>query len=329
MKVVVALLGLWLLPQVTFAAESPSPRSNVDVAIDRGLAFLKRDALAWKAKYKCASCHHASLVIWSMQEAKRRGRPVDELFLAELTQWVAGAGDGKTGVPRPPGKPKALNTKAVQFALGLGANSAPDTVSRAGLKLLTRTVQGDQVENGSWIAWPDTRPPFFGSSYETMTALATLALLPEAASGDESARIARDRGIQWLAKTKSDDDPQSVAIRLVIWRQIGRPADECERLARRIKERQEPDGGWNQAKGMPSDAWATGQALYALAIAGIKPREPAIARAQSFLVRSQRDDGSWPMTSRPIKPGGAGSKSLVPITGAGTAWAVIGLSRSH
>jgi Squalene-hopene cyclase C-terminal domain len=80
---------------------------------------------------------------------------------------------------------------------------------------------------------------------------------------------------------------------------------------------------------MTSDAWATGQALYALAHAGIKANEPVIARAQAFLVKTQRDDGSWPMTSRPTIPGGKGSTSLIPITGAGSAWAVLGLVRSR
>jgi hypothetical protein len=80
---------------------------------------------------------------------------------------------------------------------------------------------------------------------------------------------------------------------------------------------------------MESDAWATGQALYALAHAGLKSDEPALKRAQVFLVKTQRADGSWPMTSRPIKPDGEGSKSLIPITGAGSAWAVLGLVRSR
>jgi hypothetical protein len=75
---------------------------------------------------------------------------------------------------------------------------------------------------------------------------------------------------------------------------------------------------------MASDAWATGQALYALAHAGIKPDEPIIQRGHAFLVGTQRDDGSWPMTSRPAKPGGEGSKSLIPITAAGSAWATLG-----
>jgi hypothetical protein len=79
---------------------------------------------------------------------------------------------------------------------------------------------------------------------------------------------------------------------------------------------------------MASNAWATGQALYALAHAGIQPDEPVIARGHVFLTRTQRDDGSWPMTLRPVRPGGGGSKSLIPITGAGSAWAVLGLVRS-
>ena len=74
---------------------------------------------------------------------------------------------------------------------------------------------------------------------------------------------------------------------------------------------------------------ATGQALYALAHAGIKPNDPVITRAHAFLIKTQRADGSWPMTSRPIHPKGAGSKSLIPITGAGSAWAVLGLVRSR
>lgn len=329
----VALHALLIAPIAACAATpdlhtSSVTKGGVDRAVNRGLAFLKQDALAWKKKYNCASCHHASLVIWSLQEAQRRGMAVDRPFLAELTKWVARSGDGKTGVPRPKGIPKALNSKAVQFVLGLGADPAPDDVSQAGMKLMLKTVEGDQLENGSWAAWPETRPPFFGGSNDSMTALATLALLPAASAGDNAAKTALDRAVGWLTKTKTDDDPQSVALRLVLWRRLGRATYECQPLADRIKARQNADGGWSQASGMTSDAWATGQALYALAHAGLGPADPVIARGHAFLIKTQRDDGSWPMTSRPIKPGGAGSTSLVPITGAGTAWAVIGLARS-
>ena len=314
----------------TASAQDPSDKpADVGTTIDRGLAFLAKDALAWKKEHNCVSCHHAGLVVWSMREAKRRGHAVDEPVLAEMTRWVAESGDGKFGQARPASAPRALNPKAVWFSLALGADPDPDAVSRKGRTRLLETVKGDQTNDGSWSAWPETRPPMQGSSDESMTALAILAVVPAAATGDDSAKAVRDKGIQWLAATKTDDDPQSLAIRLVLWRRVGRPAEEWEPLVRRIKERQNSDGGWSQSKNMPSDAWATGQALYALAHAGIQPSERVITRAHAFLVRTQRADGSWPMMSRPTKPGDEGCKSLIPITGAGSAWAILGLVRSR
>jgi hypothetical protein len=314
----------------TASAQEPRPKpADVNATIDRGLAFLAKDALAWKKEHHCASCHHASLVVWATREAKLRGHAVDEPVLAELAKWVAESGDGKFGLARPPSAPKAASPKAVYFALALGADPKPDVVSQRGLKLLLKTVATEQTENGSWSTWPETRPPILGSSDESLTVLATLAVLPAAASGDDAAKAVCDQAIRWLAETKTDDDPQSIALRLVLWNRLGRPAEEGQPLVRRIKERQNADGGWSQTKDMASDAWATGQALYALAHAGVTSDEPAIRRAHAFLIRTQRADGSWPMTSRPVKPGGEGSKSLIPITGAGSAWAVLGLVRSR
>lgn len=327
MRLIVALV-VSVLPVGAFAQDVRAKPANVAATIDRGLAFLVKDALAWKNKHNCVSCHHAGLVVWSMREAKQFGHAVNEPVLAELTKWVAESGDGKTGLPRPKGIPKALNAKAVWFALALTADRQPDAAAQKGLKLLWKTVQGDQTDNGSWASWPETRPPIFGNSDESMTALATLALLPAAATGDAEAKVVRDKGVKWLTDMKTDDDPQSIAIRLVLWKKLGRPAEVCEPLARRTKERQNADGGWSQAKDMPSDAWATGQALHALAHAGLKPDDPAIARAHAFLMKTQREDGSWPMTSWPTVPGGKGSTSLIPITGAGSAWAVLGLVRN-
>jgi hypothetical protein len=329
MRYLVAVLTLFALSGIALAAGPAGAPADVDATIDRGLAFLVKDALAWKSEHNCASCHHASLVICSMRESKQRGIAVDEPVLAELTKWVAESGDGKTGVPRPAGIPKALNTKAVYFALALAADPLPDAVSQEGMKRFVKTMTGDQIENGSWASWPETRPPFFGNSDEIMTLLAVLAVMPAAAAGDESAIAARDKGVRWLEETKTDDDPQSIAMRLVLWQRLGRPASEWEPLVERIQSRQNADGGWSQTPEMTSDAWATGQALYALAHAGIKPADSTVQRAQAFLIKLQRDDGSWPMTSRPTKPGGAGSNSLIPITGAGSAWAVMGLARSR
>lgn len=314
----------------TASAEEPAVHAReVDAAISRGLDFLVQDAAAWKAKHNCVSCHHAALVIWAMQEARQSGSKVDEPALAELTRWVSESGDGRTGVPRPDGIPKALNAKAVWFALGLAADPNPARESRQGQRLMLQTIVRDQGENGQWFSWPNTRPPIFGNSEESMTALATLALSSASAAEDQTVIAARDKGLRWLAETPSDNDPQSLAVRVILGARLRRPAAEWEPLVRLIKERQQADGGWRQADSMPSDAWATGQALYALAQAGLGSDDLSIERGRASLIKSQRANGSWAMTSRPTKPGDDGADSLIPITGAGSAWAVLGLVRSR
>lgn len=322
------LLCLIFVSNTTLADDTPAA-SATKTAIDRGLVFLAKDALAWKAEHNCVSCHHAALVAWSMQEAKLKGHTVNEAVMNEMTKWVAESGSDKTSLPRPAGIPKALNTKPIYFAIALNAVPKPDESVVKGLKVKLETIEADQQENGSWASWPDTRPPFFGNSDDTMTALATLALLPAAAADHPAAKATRDKAFKWLAETKTDGDPQSVAMRLLVWSKLGRPAAELQPQIQVITERQNADGGWSQAKEMSSDAWATGQALYALSHAGLKSDDPVITRGQAFLVKTQLPDGSWPMTSRPIKPDGKGSTSLIPIVGGGSSWAVLGLVRSN
>src|SRR5262245_28407998 len=167
-----------VLPAWTASAQEVRPRaSGVAATIDRGLAFLTRDALDWKKEHNCASCHHASLVILAMQEARGRGHKIDAAVLADLTKWQAESGDGKFAQARPAGAPKAASPKAIYFALALGADPKASDKTQQGLELLLKTVQSEQTDNGSWSAWPETRPPIFGNSDESLTLLATLALL--------------------------------------------------------------------------------------------------------------------------------------------------------
>ena len=77
-----------------------------------------------------------------------------------------------------------------------------------------------------------------------------------------------------------------------------------------------------------SDAFATGQSLYALSLAGFTAERPEIQRGIDFLVAAQKADGSWPMISRSTPDGSPGSaKLLTPITCAASSWATLGLAR--
>jgi squalene cyclase len=92
---------------------------------------------------------------------------------------------------------------------------------------------------------------------------------------------------------------------------------------------QRADGGWSQTvPEWKSDAFATGQTLYVLSLAGFTAERPEIKRGMDFLVATQKPDGSWPMISRSTPDGSPGSsKLLTPITCAASSWATLGLAR--
>ena len=65
---------------------------------------------------------------------------------------------------------------------------------------------------------------------------------------------------------------------------------------------QRADGGWAQRAELDSDAYATGQTLFALCSAiGLAESDAAYQRGVKFLLSTQRDDGSWYVRSRAVK----------------------------
>ena len=68
-----------------------------------------------------------------------------------------------------------------------------------------------------------------------------------------------------------------------------------------LVESQRADGGWSSKPNTSSDAYATGQTLYALHAAGLKTRESAYQKGVRYLLATQREDGSWHVRSRAPK----------------------------
>jgi hypothetical protein len=90
---------------------------------------------------------------------------------------------------------------------------------------------------------------------------------------------------------------------------------------KRLLNSQPTDGGWGWDPDDPSDAMATGIALYALSRSNGEFSEPA-KRAHDFLVRTQTKEGHW------IVPGTKQVRNNKPSATSnywGTCWAVIGL----
>ena len=105
-------------------------------------------------------------------------------------------------------------------------------------------------------------------------------------------------------------------------------------MARKLIAQQREDGGWPQNPNLPSDAYATGQTLFALRETGaVRPDDPAFERGIQFLLRTQHPDGSWHVVSRapkfqPYFQSGFPYDHDQWISMAGTAWATSALTLS-
>ena len=91
------------------------------------------------------------------------------------------------------------------------------------------------------------------------------------------------------------------------WASRGLAPDRADiaNAARNLIALQRDDGGWSQIPTLSSDAYATGQALTALAETGsLAPDDPVYRRGVQFLLKTQLEDGSWYVRSRavPIQP---------------------------
>lgn len=325
MRFIAPLIILAVIAGSARGAEGPP---DAKTAIDRGLAFLAKDALAWKETKKCASCHHAPMAIWTLNEAQKLGFGGDEKAVAELSAWVmAKDNPAKVFGDQAPQDPIIVNQAPLMLALGFGVGNEKEEATREGLKKTLATLVGQQRPDGSWGMTNPWQP--IGSNPEVMTTLSLLALsAPAATEAVPEAKGARDKALVWLASSKEEETLQGTALKLVLWRRLARPAAEQEPLVKKVLASQNPDGGWSQNKEMKSDAYSTGQTLYALAEAGFPLSDPAVERARAFLVNSQEDGGSWAMTSRPNPRDGKSAKNLAPIAYSGSAWAVLGLMRS-
>jgi hypothetical protein len=319
------------------AADSGDSGRQVKPAIDRATRYLQTEGESWLKTRRCAACHHVAMTVWALREAGRRGYAVDEKFLADTVEGALGSREKMIAsglLPNPAGPPdtrpmaRGVNMGLPFIAVAAQSMPALSDGQRSSLKMIADEIVTKQLKDGSWEFFL-SRPPVNENQVSDVAWMILTLMGESGADTPDSHHEATTKAIAWLEQTSSADTYQDKVLKALIAIRAGEPRDKIEKAVEGLIESQRPDGGWAQKTDMKSDAFATGQTLYVLALSGRAADRPEVRRGIEFLVSTQNPDGSWPMTSRATPDGRPGSaKLLTPITTAGAAWATLGLAEA-
>jgi mono/diheme cytochrome c family protein len=301
-------------------------------AIRLAVGPLQRTALESPAiflrhasKQECISCHQQQLPLTAISLARQRHIPVDEAAVARQADAVERFFDIELDLqatfhPEP----------AIANGYGLLALHLEHRPVSAATDSAVHQLAVIQNRDGYW-PWNLPRPPIQSSAIGA-TALAVQALKNYPIPGrlrEFDERVQRARA--WLAKAQPESNEER-AYQLLGLGWAGDRPGKLKPLAEALIREQRPDGGWGQLPKLPSDAFATGQSLYALMQAGgIPTTHAAVKKGIRYLLETQLADGTWHIRRRafPFQPP---MESGFPhgadgwISSAGTSWAVMALA---
>jgi ankyrin repeat protein len=305
----------------------PDPAESARAAVARSLPLLQQADVTFLRKSGCLSCHHNSLTAMAVVAARKNGIPVNDRIetqqLKATVNWLDNWRDRLLQGAAIPGDVDTIG----YVLLGLAAENHPADATTDALAYFMLT---HQAADGRWRLFA-YRPPLEGSEIEVTAAgvrsVQVYAPKPQRAEYDHAVKLAAD----WLMKAEPMGT-EDHAFQLLGLHWAGANKDVVRKIARELLGGQRPDGGWAQIPTLTTDAYATGQALYALHESGVLAvSDPAYQRGVEYLRNTQMADGSWYVRSRtfPVQPY---FESDFPhgadqfISAAATNWAVLALA---
>jgi hypothetical protein len=292
---------------------------TIPEAVERAMAMTEKQSYNFIRIGGCNSCHSQDLPSAAAAFARGRGLRVPR----EIPQLPA------SSMPSPERVMDldfgSVGTKAWEM-FDSGMNNAPKTAYTDAVVRLFKVMQAPE---GYWPANESRRPPMNAGEFQT-TALAIYSIRQYAPVGDEAAsELAVARGVAWLKRAKpSTTQDRAFHLLGLAW---GGATPDPESV-RALEAMQQADGGWSQLANMESDAYATGQVLYALNTASrMSATNPIYQKGVNYLLRTQAEDGTWRVKTRaiwvqPYFESGFPYGQDQFISTAGTAWAVMALA---
>jgi mono/diheme cytochrome c family protein len=311
--------------------------STIITSAEKALAALQTTAaksreafLRHVSKQDCVSCHQQSLPMAAVGHARNRLIRFDQEAAGEQIDLVIKLRDpysAREVVLQTLFHPDPAHTFGYQL-FGFGAEGVPPSAMTDGLVHHLVTIQ---ASDGRWMN-NIPRPPMMSNDV-TATALSIHAIKSYGWQGrqEEFARSI-EHARRWLWEVKAKTNEETI-FQLLGLHWGGEPADNLTYLAKSLVQKQRNDGGWAQLPTLESDAYATGEALYALAQFVKDPKtDPAWQRGLRFLLERQEDDGTWHVARRafPFQPtmnSGFPHHRDSWISAAATSWAVLALTQ--
>jgi ankyrin repeat protein len=316
------------VPSREIPAEAAQRQALLRGSVAKSITLMQHSSDEFlRQRRTCVSCHHQNLQGLALGWARDRGFDVDEASVTRMidrqTETWARRVDAAYEMDRPvPVPPQFLGYGFLGFsALGYSPNAVSDAYAWY--------LAAIQKPDGHWLPGGIWRPPMGGSEImSTVLAMRSLQLFPPASMrGELAKRVEKAR--LWLAASRPTSH-QDLAFKIMGLAWAGAPAEVLREDVTQLLTTQRSDGGWAQLPHLTSDAWATGQSLVALELAGRTSVDAAITRGVDFLLRTQFDDGSWYVQSRawPFQPpfdSGFPFGRDQWISAGATAWATMGL----
>jgi ankyrin repeat protein/mono/diheme cytochrome c family protein len=278
------------------SAPVPQPAASPRAAVERIVPLLQKADSIFFQKSGCLSCHNNTLTAMTVAAARKKGLAVDEEIARKQAKIAATYLDHwRDRVLQAIGIPGDSDTVSY-ILLGTAAENQPPDASTDAMAYFLRR---QQMTDGRWRILAH-RPPIESSDIQvTAASMRALQLYAPKARRAEYDRAVK-RAASWLEGAKVGSLEER-AFRLLGLAWGGASGEAIRKAAADLVAQQRPDGGWSQIPSLSSDAYATGQALYALKESGAaKPADPVYARGVAYLLKTQLADGSWFVKSRAI-----------------------------
>ena len=274
----------------------PAPEGIADArtSLSRAVALLLPPAPLVFEKRGCVTCHNQALPGQLAAAARAKGIAVnEELARKNMQQMLAffkTAGEAAMQGDRTAGDFVTIGYVMSAFA----AEQYPlDNITAAS----THLVAGQQMPDGSWLGNGVSRPPMEDSIVsQTALAVRAMTLYPIPGRKNETGEKLR-RAQRWLlAAVPGTAEERNMRLMGLVWTKA--PQSGINAAIRQITTRQRADGGWAQRDEYQSDAYATGESLYALHQAGVAATAGLYRKGVAFLLENQYRNGAWFVKSR-------------------------------